>query len=94
MRLLEEIDAPVRDARTFVYPRNRVAHAAKEIEWLRTNWFARPSYLKLNGKPVLLSFGQDGLSDAEWEQVFKCNPEIPFYLSEHRRRPVAAGGFD
>ena len=27
MRLLEEIDAPVRDARTFVYPRNRVAHA-------------------------------------------------------------------
>ena len=27
MRLLREIEAPVRDSRTFVYPRNRVAHA-------------------------------------------------------------------
>ena len=27
MRLLQEMDVPVRDARTFVYPRNRVAHA-------------------------------------------------------------------
>jgi Glycosyl hydrolase family 99 len=73
---------------------DRVAHAAQEIEWLRTHWFARPSYLKLNGKPVLLSFGQDGLSDAEWEQVFKREPEMPLYLSEHRRRAVATGGFD
>ena len=44
----------------------RVEHARREIGWLRENWFARPSYLKINGQPVLLSFGQDGLSDAEW----------------------------
>jgi hypothetical protein len=50
-------------------PSDRVEHARKEIEWLQANWFARPAYLRLNGKPVLLSFGQDGLTDAEWSQV-------------------------
>jgi hypothetical protein len=73
---------------------DRVPHAVKEIEWLRTNWFPRPCYLKLNNRPVLLSFGQDGLSDAEWQQVFQRVPEMPLYLSEHRRRPSAVGAFD
>src|SRR5262249_22449682 len=49
--------------------RDRVEHARKEIEWLRANWFARRTYLRLNGKPVLLSFGQNGLTDAEWDRV-------------------------
>jgi len=74
--------------------RDRVEHAREEIEWLRANWFARPAYLRLNGKPVLLSFGQDGLTDAEWDQVAQSVTEMPLYLSEHRRRAAAAGGFD
>jgi hypothetical protein len=73
---------------------DRVAHARKEIEWLRANWFGRPTFLNLNGKPVLLSFGQDGLTDAEWGQVIASLTELPLYLSEHRRRAAAAGGFD
>src|SRR5207247_6822371 len=62
--------------------------------WLLENWFSKPAYLKLNGKPVLLSFGSEGLSDAEWEQVFRSTNDAPLYLSEHRQRSVAKGTFD
>lgn len=73
---------------------DRVKHAQTEIEWLRANWFAQPTYLKLNSVPVLLSFGFDGLTEAEWGQVFPATGAAPLYLSEHRRRSAAKGSFD
>jgi hypothetical protein len=73
---------------------DRVRHAQGEMEWLRENWFSKPVYLRLNGRPVLLSFGSAGLSDSEWEQVFRSTDNAPLYLSEHRRRSVADGTFD
>lgn len=75
-------------------PSDRVAHARREMEWLRANWFTKPAYLRLNGKPLLLSFGSEGLTDDEWAQVFGAAQDAPLYLSEHRRRGVAAGTFD
>jgi hypothetical protein len=32
---------------------DRVAHARRELDWLRTHWFVRPSYLRIGSKPVL-----------------------------------------
>ena len=49
-----------------VKPDERVEHARREIDWLRKNWFGKPSYLKLDSRPVLLSFGRDGLTESEW----------------------------
>jgi hypothetical protein len=72
----------------------RVQQARNEIDWIRKNWFARPSYLKVNSRPLLLSFGRDGLTDSEWEQVLAAGTQAPFYLSEHTRRNAAAGAFD
>ena len=72
----------------------RVPHARKELEWLRTHWFGEPVYLKVKGQPVLLSFGQSGLTDREWEEVLHLQSNAPLYLSEHRRRSAAAGAFD
>jgi hypothetical protein len=73
---------------------SRVSHARSEIAWLREHWFSQPSYLRINGQPVLLSFGQDGLSDSEWETITGERPVTFSYLSEHRRRKAAAGAFD
>src|SRR5579872_1057464 len=61
---------------------DRVPYAEREMEWLRENWFSKPVYLRLNGKPVLLSFGSSGLSDDEWAQVFRSTADAPIYLSE------------
>lgn len=72
----------------------RVPHAIKEIDWLRQNWFGSQTYLKLDGKPVLLSFGQSGLTDDEWEQVLAPQRGTLLYLSEHLRRKAADGAFD
>jgi hypothetical protein len=73
---------------------DRVRHVRQEIAWLRQNWFEEPAYVRLGGRPLLLSFGFDGLSDREWERVLTRQGTAPLYLSEHRRRSAAAGAFD
>jgi hypothetical protein len=73
---------------------DRVKHARGEMDWLRKDWYQEPAYLRAGGKPVLLSFGWDGLTEPEWEQVFDAPDHRPLYLSQHRRRTVAAGTFD
>jgi hypothetical protein len=72
----------------------RLEHARLELTWVRDNWCGKTSYLKLGGRPVLLSFGHDGLSDVEWERVVGEGPNAFVYLSEHQRRKAAAGAFD
>jgi hypothetical protein len=72
----------------------RVEYARRELTWVRENWYAKNSYLKLGGRPILLSFGQDGLSDSEWDQLVHGGPGAFIYLSEHTRRQAAAGAFD
>jgi hypothetical protein len=64
----------------------RVQHARREIAWLRATWFDKAPYLKLEGKPVLLSFGRDRLTDIEWAQALGSRADAPVYLSEHERR--------
>ncbi|MCP4889760.1 MAG: hypothetical protein GY904_24530 [Planctomycetaceae bacterium] len=74
-------------------PANRVSHAATEIKWLNKYWFQSPSYVRLHGKPVLLSFGHTGLTSDEWTE---CINEIEFpiaYFSQDLRRKGALGGF-
>lgn len=73
---------------------DRVKHAVAELDWLGQNWFRDANYIKLDGKPLLLSFGWDHLSDAEWTQVLSATTSKPVYLSEHRKRTSAAGAFD
>lgn len=70
-----------------------VSHAANEIEWLNKYWFQSPSYLRLDGKPVLLSFGHAGLTNDEWSQ---CLSQLEFpvaYFSQDFCRSGAIGGF-
>ena len=73
---------------------DRVTHAAKEIEWLGKYWFKSPSYMRLDGKPVLLSFGQTGLTNNEWSQCLKRSGVEVTYFSQQIRRDAAIGAFD
>ena len=73
---------------------DRVAHAASEIDWLADNWFKLKSYVRLDGRPVLLSFGHAGLTNEEWSQCLAKIKSPVSYFSEHFRRDGAQGGFD
>ena len=73
---------------------DRVSHAAGEIAWLAEHWFPLDHYLRLDDRPVLLSFGHEGLADDEWSRALARAPRPIAYFSEHRRRPAAVGGFD
>lgn len=72
----------------------RVAHARRELDWLAAHWFRDPAYVRVNGQPLLLSFGYGGLTDAEWMQLLEGRSDSLVYLSEHHRRPGADGAFD
>ena len=73
-----------------------VEHARRvKIEWLANDTgFAESWYLRLDGRPVLLSFGRDGLTDSEWQRVLNGSPNAPTYFSENSRRTAATGAFD
>lgn len=73
---------------------DRISHAASEIEWLGKYWFRSPSYCKWEGKPVLLSFGLNGLKDSEWTQCLQQSKVDVSYFSQQTRRQAAIGGFD
>lgn len=73
---------------------SRVAHAAAEIKWLAEHWFPLDAYVRIDGRPVLLSFGNEGLTDEEWSQSIEQASVPVAYFSEHRRRSAAIGGFD
>jgi hypothetical protein len=72
----------------------RVPHVIAELQWLQKNWFHRPGYLTFHDNPVMISFGQTGLSAEEWEQVFQKSGLKVSYFSQHHRRPSAVGAFD
>jgi hypothetical protein len=73
---------------------NRVTHAKRELAWMAENWFQLKSYVRLEGRPVLLSFGQTGLTNKEWTQCL-AGLKLPVaYFSQHHRRTSAMGAFD
>ncbi len=51
-------------------------------------------YVQLDRRPVLLSFGQTGLTDAEWTACLKSVRQPVSYFSLHHRRQAAIGAFD
>ncbi len=72
----------------------KVAHAAREIQWLAENWFGLNCYVRLDDRPVLLSFGNAGLSSDEWTQCLERLKSPVAYFSEHVPRQAASGAFD
>lgn len=75
-------------------PKSRVAHAVTEINWLAENWFSLDGYVRLDGHPVLLSFGHSGLTGEEWSTCLIKLKNSVKYFSEHQRRTGAVGAFD
>jgi len=71
-----------------------IEHAMGEIQWLAKNWYPLRGYVRLDGRPILLSFGHNGLTDEEWTRCLADLESPVAYFSEHYRRSAAIGAFD
>jgi len=72
---------------------DRVTHAVSEIAWLGKYWFKSGSYVQLDNRPVLLSFGHSGLTPTEWSECLSRLDSPVAYFSQDIRRDGAVGGF-
>ena len=80
----------------FLAASNAIPRARQEMRYLETNWFSDASYLRLDGRPVLLNFGPQYfmLSD-NWENIFStlAASNQPAFFNEDNRLPISMGAF-
>ena len=82
--------------RHYLAASNALSHAQEEMLYLQKNWFSDPSYLRLNGRPVLLNFGpQYFMQNTDWETIFSvlAASNQPAFFNEDDRLPVSTGAF-
>ncbi|MEZ0326187.1 MAG: glycoside hydrolase family 71/99-like protein [Fimbriimonas sp.] len=48
---------------------NAALYGRSLLKWMDKNWFASPSYVKLNGKPVMLVFGPQYYKAPQWKEL-------------------------
>jgi hypothetical protein len=71
-------------------------HLAETMQWMQSNWFTAPQYLRVEGRPLLLNFGPIYMGDAEaWDAAFEALPVRPNFFALHHlwRNVDADGGF-
>jgi len=76
---------------------NAIPHAQTEMRYLESHWFADPSYLRLNGRPLLLNFGpQYFMLSSNWEAILSVFAESnqPAFFNEDNRLSVSLGAFN
>ena len=81
----------------FINATSAVAHAQLTMLYAQTNYFSGPSYLRWNGKPVLLNFGpQYFKTNSDWQTIFSVlqASNQPAFFTEDNRLAVGAGAFD
>jgi hypothetical protein len=76
-------------------PADQAASKAKDMmTWAQSTWFSSPNYVKLEGHPVLLSFGTRGYFQTDqWNDIFSSLPTRPALFTEYTPRSGAVGGF-
>jgi hypothetical protein len=80
-----------------IFPQSQAtAHGQRLMQWLQQNFFSSPAFLKLDNRPVLLSFGDPYYTDNQWNELFSAMRPKPAYFTEaNLLEPAAAvGAFD
>jgi len=70
-----------------------VPHGIEVMDWLQQNWFADDVYLQVDGRPVLLVFGPQHFTKAQWaEMTAGLVPPPRLYALPHLSREAGADG--
>jgi hypothetical protein len=78
-------------------PGEAIRHAQEEMLYLQSNFFQDPSYLRINGRPLLENFGpQYFLDGANWDQIFSVlqPSNRPAFFPEDNKLDPGMGAFD
>ncbi len=70
-----------------------IPHGQQLMQWVQQHWFASPSYLRLEQRPVWLVFGGGYYREEQWKQIFAPQSQPPEFFTEMGRRAPAVGGF-
>jgi hypothetical protein len=77
-----------------VYPASDAVKKGRELmQWLETNWFASPYFLKIDGHPVFMVFGPQYYKDQDWVQMFAPLKTQPDFLTLMFKKGPAVGGY-
>jgi hypothetical protein len=70
-----------------------VQQAEKDLLWAQEHWFADPSYLMHDNRPMLLMFGPQLLKQEQWAGIEKRLSKRPFtFALPHLARSIGAEG--
>ena len=74
---------------------NALDYAKGVMDYAQNNWYGQANYLKLNNRPVVLTFGpQYFMNSSDWDTLFSVLRTSPlFFTLDNRLAPVAAGAF-
>ena len=61
-------------------PDEAVAEGKEVVDWLGREWFSRPSYLRIDGRPALLVFGPQFFTRPQWETILSGRQPRPLFL--------------
>ena len=81
---------------SYVPSTNAIRHAQQEMLYLQTNFFSDPSYLRWQGRPVLLNFGpQHFMASSNWTDIFSvlAPTNHPAFFTEDNRLDAGMGAF-
>lgn len=81
----------------YLQPARAITQAQEEMLYLQTNFFGDASYLRLDGKPVLLNFGpQHFLASSNWEIIFSVlnATNKPAFFTEDKSLSICVGAFN
>jgi hypothetical protein len=71
-------------------------HLTETFQWMHTEWFTKPHYLRHQGRPLLLNFGPIYIKDpAVWAAALNAVPDRPALFALHHlwKKAGADGGF-
>ena len=79
----------------FISKNGAIAHGKEVMAYIEENWSGTDTYLHLNNRPVLLTFGpQYFFNSSDWESMFAGLSVQPlFFTLDNRLSPVAAGAY-
>ncbi|NQT24325.1 T9SS type A sorting domain-containing protein [candidate division KSB1 bacterium] len=80
---------------SYIEESEAIEHGKSVMQYLEDNWFHSSSYIKIDDRPVLLTFGpQYFRASSDWATLFTdLDPQPLFFTLDNRLYPVAAGAF-